>query len=98
MLAVLAVFSLGMMVLMVRKAGRHVAPPTTEQLAGSPPTLHPSDDLVGEADESETAMAGIIVGEDDLKATKMREQVSELIQKSPDTAVKVLNRWVSVEE
>jgi flagellar biosynthesis/type III secretory pathway M-ring protein FliF/YscJ len=97
-LGVLAFVALGMMVLMVRKAGRHVAPPTTEQLAGAPPTLQTTDDLVGEADESDTAMAGIIVGEDDLKATKLREQVSDLIKKSPDTAVKVLNRWVSVEE
>ncbi len=97
-LGVLAFVSLGMMVLMVRKAGRHVVPATAETLAGSPPTLSTGDELVGEADESDTAMAGIIVGEDDLKATKMREQVSELIKKSPDTAVKVLNRWVAVEE
>jgi flagellar biosynthesis/type III secretory pathway M-ring protein FliF/YscJ len=97
-LAALALVALGMMVMMVRKAGRHVAPPTTEELAGSPPTLATKDDLVGEADESETAMAGIIVGEDDLKATKLREQVSELIRQSPDTAVKVLNRWVTTEE
>jgi flagellar biosynthesis/type III secretory pathway M-ring protein FliF/YscJ len=97
-LGVLALVSMGMMVLMVRKAGRHVAPPRDEVLAGAPPTLETKDDLVGEADESDTAMAGILVGEDELKSAKMREQVSELIRQSPDTALKVLNRWVSVEE
>jgi flagellar M-ring protein FliF len=97
-LAVLAIVALGMMVVMVRRAGRHVAPPPPEELAGAPPALPNPSEVVGEADESETAMAGIIVGESDLKAVKLREQVSELIQKSPDTAVKVLNRWVAVEE
>jgi len=97
-LAVLAVVALGMMVMMVRRAGRHVVPPKIEELAGSPPALPNPSEVVGEADESETAMAGIIVGEGDLKAAKLREQVSDLIQKSPDTAVKVLNRWVAVEE
>jgi flagellar biosynthesis/type III secretory pathway M-ring protein FliF/YscJ len=87
-----------MMMLMVRKAGKHVAPPKAEELAGSPPTLETKSDVVGEADETETAMTGILVGDEELKATKLKEQVSELIQKSPDTAVKVLNRWVSVEQ
>jgi flagellar M-ring protein FliF len=97
-LAILAVVALGMMALMVRKAGKHIAPPTIEEIAGAPPTLETKSDVVGEADETETAMAGIIVGEDELKATKLREQVSDLIRQSPETAVKVLNRWVSVEE
>jgi hypothetical protein len=52
---------------------------------------------VGEADESETAMAGIEVGEEEIKATKLRESVSELINQSPEVAGKMLNRWISVE-
>jgi uncharacterized membrane protein len=97
-LGLLAVVALGMMAMMVRKAGKHVAPPKAEELAGSPPTLETKSDVVGEADETETAMTGILVGDEELKASKLKEQVSELIQKSPDTAVKVLNRWVSVEQ
>jgi flagellar biosynthesis/type III secretory pathway M-ring protein FliF/YscJ len=97
-LGLLAVVALGMMALMVRKAGKHIAPPKPEELAGAPPTLETKSDVVGEADETETAMTGILVGDEELKATKLKEQVSELIQKSPDTAVKVLNRWVSVEQ
>ena len=65
---------------------------------GAPPTLEAKSDLVGEADESETAMAGIEVGEDEIKASKMREQVTELIKQSPETAGKLLNRWISVEQ
>jgi hypothetical protein len=72
--------------------------PKAEELAGAPPTLETKSDVVGEADETETAMTGILVGDEELKATKLKEQVAELIQKSPDTAVKVLNRWVSVEQ
>jgi flagellar biosynthesis/type III secretory pathway M-ring protein FliF/YscJ len=96
-LGVLAVVALGMMLMMVRKAGRRIEMPSAEELAGIPPALDTKSDLVGEADESETAMAGIEVGEAEIKATKLREQVSDLIQKSPDVAGKMLNRWISVE-
>lgn len=93
----LAAVALGMMVLMVRKAGRKVEIASAEELAGLPPALEAKSDLVGEADESETAMAGIEVGEEEIKATKLRESVSELINQSPEVAGKMLNRWISVE-
>lgn len=97
-LGALAVVALGMMLMMARKTGRQVAIPTAEELVGQPPPLETTSDVVGEADESETAMAGIELGEEEIKVGKMREQVSELIQAQPETAAKVLNRWVSPEE
>ena len=87
-----------MMVLMVRKAGKRVEMPTAEELVGLPPTLEAKSDVVGEADESETAMAGIEVGEEEIKSTKMRESVSEFIKQSPEAASKLLNRWITVGE
>lgn len=98
-LGVLSVVAVGMMFLMVRKAGSpRAAVPSAKELVGLPPALEPKSDLVGEADESETAMAGIEVGEDQIKATKMREQVADLVKENPGAAAKLLNRWISVEE
>ncbi len=97
-LGALALVAIGMMVLMVRKTGKRVEMPTAEELVGLPPTLEAKSDVVGEADESETAMAGIEVGEEEIKSTKMRESVSEFIKQSPDAAGKLLNRWITVGE
>lgn len=97
-LGVLAVIALAMMVLMVRKAGRQPDTPSAEELAGLPPALETTSDLVGEADETETAIPGILVGEEEIKATKLREQVADLIRKDPEVAGKMLNRWVAVEQ
>jgi flagellar M-ring protein FliF len=96
-LGVLALVALGMMALMVRKVGRKPMLATAEELAGVPPALEMTSDLVGEADESETAIPGILVGEDEIKAAKLREQVSDLIRKDPEVAGKMFNRWIAVE-
>lgn len=96
-LGLLAVVALGMMAMMVRRAGKRVEMPTPEELVGLPPALETKTDLVGEADETETAMAGIEVGEEEIKASKMRESVSDFIKQNPESASKLLNRWVSVE-
>jgi flagellar biosynthesis/type III secretory pathway M-ring protein FliF/YscJ len=94
----LAVISVGMMLLMVRRAGKRLVVPTAEELVGVPPQLQAKDDLVGEADESETAIAGIELGEAEIRADKIREQVADLVKSSPEVAAKMLNRWISVEE
>lgn len=97
LLGVLAVAALGMMGLAVRKAGNAQKLPSAEQIVGLPPALEPSSDLVGEADESQTAMLGIELAEDELKTKKMLEQVTDLVKKSPADAAALVNRWVAVE-
>lgn len=97
LLTLLAAVALGAMFVMVRKAGKRPTLPTPQELVGIPPALETPADLVGEADESETAMAGIEVADDTIKAQKMLEQVSELIQQNPDVAARLVSRWVSVE-
>lgn len=97
-LGALAVVSIGMMLLMVRRAGRRVEVPTAEELVGAPPQLQANDDLVGEADESETAIAGIELDETQIRSGKIREQVAELVKASPEVAAKMLNRWIATEE
>lgn len=94
----LALFAVGMMLMMVRRSAKKVEVPTAEELVGVPPQLQAKDDLVGEADESETAIAGIELGEEQLRADKIREQVADLVKSTPDVAARMVNRWISVEQ
>jgi len=87
-----------MMLMLVRKAGRAVETPSAEELVGMPPTLDAQADVVGEADEGDTAMAGIEVGDDQMQSQQLLEQVGELVEKSPESAAKLIGRWISVEE
>lgn len=93
----LAVLSIGMMFVLVRKAGKTAPMPTAEELVGIPPALQPDSDLVGEADEGETAMLGIEIDSDELKRQKMLEEVAELVKSNPQVAVGVFNRWLTPE-
>lgn len=94
----LAVVALGMMFVLVRRSTRPLKLPTPEEIVGVPPALQPRTEVVGEADESETPMAGIELDDTALRARKMLEQVSDLVVKSPDSAAKILNRWVTAEQ
>jgi hypothetical protein len=96
-LGLLALVSLGMMVAMVRRAARKGELPTAEELVGLPPKLQTHSDMMGEADETDTPLAGIEVGEEEMAATKLLEQVGEIVKSSPESSAKLLNRWVSVE-
>ncbi len=93
----LAAISIGLMLLMVRRAGRAPALPTPEELVGIPPALEPGSDLVGEAEETDTAMPGIEIDDQELKTTKMLEQVADLVKTNPAGAAAVFNRWVTPE-
>lgn len=97
LLALLALGAMGMMLMMVRKATRPAEMPTAEELSGVPPTLPTMDDMVGEADESESAMTGIEVGDDQVRARKLIEQVSEMVTSDPDSAASLIGRWVAEE-
>lgn len=97
-LGVLAVGAIGAMLMLVRKAGKPMELPTADSVVGLPPALGVGDaDLVGEADESETAMEGIELKDDDIKSKKLIEQVAEMVKKNPADAATLMNRWVQVE-
>ncbi len=91
----LAVASLGFVVLTAFKANRREELPSAEELVGIPPALQNSDSIVGEAMEADSALAGIELSEDELKARKMRDQISELVSENPVQAAKVINRWAT---
>jgi flagellar biosynthesis/type III secretory pathway M-ring protein FliF/YscJ len=97
-LGVLALVSVGMMFSMVKRAGKKVDLPTAEELVGLPPALDVAGDMVGEADESDSPMAGIEISDDEVKLQKMREQVAELIAQNPESAASLIGRWISEEE
>lgn len=97
-LLVLAVAALGMMLMMVRKAGRSQTLPSAEELVGIPPALQSDSDLVGEADETDTAMTGIEVDTEALKTGRMLEEVSDLVKTNPQAAATVFNRWLNTED
>jgi flagellar M-ring protein FliF len=97
-LGALALVAVGLMFSLVRNASKPVELPTPQELVGLPPALETGSDLVGEADESQTAMEGIELPEDTLKTKKMLEQVGEMVKKNPQEAAGLLNRWIQTEQ
>ncbi|HYE62880.1 MAG TPA: flagellar M-ring protein FliF C-terminal domain-containing protein [Phycisphaerales bacterium] len=97
-LGLLGVFALGMMVVMVKKAGRKTDIPSAEELVGLPPTLDAQADIIGEAAEGEMAMEGIEVGDDQMQSQQLLQTVSQMVQENPQSAAKMLNRWINVED
>jgi flagellar biosynthesis/type III secretory pathway M-ring protein FliF/YscJ len=93
----LAVVALAMMLLMVRKASSPGALPTAEELVGIPPALAAGSDLIGEADEGDTAMVGIEIDDASLKTKKMLEEVDDMVTKSPADAGAIFTRWMATE-
>lgn len=96
-LLVLAGVAVAMMLLMVRKATRKVEMPSAEEIVGIPPALDGLGEIVGEADESETPMEGIEISAGDVHASRLLQQVSELVGERPDIAGRLLSRWVDPE-
>lgn len=98
MLATLALFAMGMMFHMVRKATKIAPIPTAEELAGVPPPINAEDDLLGEVMEHETAMAGVELGEEEVQVRKVSQQIEELVNQYPQEAATLFNRWVRAED
>lgn len=91
----LALVSLGFVVMTAFKANRRDELPTAEELVGIPPALQDADDIVGEALEADSALAGLELSDEELKTRKMREQIKELVTDRPEQAAKVINRWAT---
>lgn len=98
MLAALALVSMVMMVSMVKKAGKKLELPPPEELMGIPPSLIAESNLVGEAGESDGALEGIEVGDDEFASQRMLEQIRDLAGKQPTEAAQVLRRWMSTRD
>ncbi len=97
-LVVLSIAALGMMFTMVKKAAKRTEMPTAEELVGLPPSLESEGDIMGEAAEGEVAMAGIEVDDAQVQIKKVLEQVVQMVEHSPESSSKLLNRWITEEE
>ncbi|MHC5004910.1 MAG: hypothetical protein ACYTJ0_17510 [Planctomycetota bacterium] len=94
-LAGLAILSLAMMFMMVRKANARQSVPSLEELLGRPPVLPGSDgELAGEAEAVAIPMEGREVDEAMLRRQQMLQQINELARSSPDDVAMVLKRWM----
>ncbi|MBB6430736.1 hypothetical protein [Algisphaera agarilytica] len=94
----LAVISLALALMMVKKATKPEALPTVEELAGVPPALPTDEELIGEADEVEASMAGLEVNEEELRTRNLADQINEMIKSSPNDAGSLLGKWVQAED
>jgi flagellar M-ring protein FliF len=94
----LALLSLAMMFLMVRRAGVTTELPTAQDIVGVPPTL-PTDEseIVGEAIESAPILEGVEVDDAALRRQQMKGQISEMVRQNPDSVANLLRRWITVE-
>ncbi|MEM7621705.1 MAG: hypothetical protein AAF235_00705 [Planctomycetota bacterium] len=98
LLAALTAVSLGMMVLMVKKGSKKIELPSPEEIVGVPPAVQAEQELYGEADEGDSAMAGIEVTDEELARSKALGQVSEFVRADPPKAALLLGRWMAIDD
>jgi flagellar biosynthesis/type III secretory pathway M-ring protein FliF/YscJ len=94
----LAVVSLGLVLLTAMRANKREDLPSASELVGIPPALHGDSDVVGEAGEADSVLAGVELTEDDLKVREMLDQISSLVGDQPDAAARLITRWVEEQD
>ncbi|MFK7758785.1 MAG: flagellar M-ring protein FliF C-terminal domain-containing protein [Phycisphaerales bacterium] len=98
LVGVLAAVSVVLMFTMVKRSSKDIELPTAEELVGLPPQLEGTSDLIGEADEGDSALAGIEVDDAIIQIQQLRDQVSELIAADPEGVAGMVERWAEVDE
>ena len=91
----LAVVALALMVVTAVKGNKRESLPTAAELVGVPPALEDGADLIGEAAEADSVLAGIELSEEELKSRKVMEQIGDMVGEDPTQAAAVLTRWVA---
>ena len=98
-LLALSAISLMLMFMMVRRASKQEPMPSPEELVGIPPALaEAEDDLVGEVDESDAAMEGVEISEDEVRRNQMLEQINDMVRASPADAASLVRKWIRSDE
>jgi len=91
---VLAVVSLCMASLVVRKGGG--APPVPSQAeAKETPALTTAGDVVGEAGQGNSLLDAVEMDDTAVKAQQMLEEVSTMVKEDPDGAATLVKRWLN---
>ena len=95
---VLAVISLFMVSMMVRKSGGVVRVTTVPPPPAAPPespTLGGSEAVVGSAVETAEALDGMELDEETVKGQQVVDQVQKMVSANPDAAANLVKRWLS---
>lgn len=91
----LAVVSLALVVFTAFRANRKDDLPSATDLIGIPPELANEEDLVGEAMEADSALAGIELSDGELEQRKRAEQIASLVEEKPGEAASVIRQWMA---
>lgn len=89
----LAVISLGLVVFTAFRANRKDELPSAAELVGVPPELG-NEDLVGEALNADSALAGLEVSEEEMEQRKRYEQIATMVEEHPTEAAMIIKRWM----
>lgn len=93
-LGALALVSVTMMLMMVRKAHREPKLPDVRELAGLPPKIPEDDVVIGDATEAELTLTGVELSGGELRSRQLTEQLAGMIQAQPDEVARLLGRWI----
>jgi len=86
-----------LMAMALKKAGKRPELPSPDELVGIPPALEQDSDVMGEAAEAESALAGIELTDEDVQRQQMLEQVASFVQESPEDAAVLFQRWANTD-
>lgn len=96
MLGGLAVVSLFMVSMMVRKGGPAVvAVPAGIQFTSPSPLLDATEQLAGEVGEGKSTLNAMELDADAVHAQQMVDQVAAMVEDNPDAAAGLVKRWMS---
>ncbi len=97
-LGALAVLSVIMMFLMVRRANVREPLPSPAETAGILPSLGGEGvDVVGEAEEGEAVLEGLELDEATLRMQELLKQINEAVKARPEEAAAMFQRWATSE-
>lgn len=96
-LGMLAVVSLFMMFRLVKTGTAETELPSAEELVGIPPQLQSESEFVGEAEEADAPMDAIELSDDQMRSSKLIEQVQEMVSANPGDASRLISKWINDE-
>lgn len=97
-LAGLALLSVVMMFLMVRRANVREPLPSPAETAGILPSLGGDGvDVVGEAEEGEAILEGLELDDATLRMQELLKQINETVKARPEEAAAMFQRWATSE-
>ena len=90
----LAVLSLLMVSLIVKKSAPPAAPPVAIEMPNSG-RLSMGERVVGEVSDSDSALDAVELGDEEVRSQHMVEQVQQMVKSNPDAAASLVKKWLS---